>query len=114
MSGVEAGRGGPSRPRLVEGPVGRHLWQLAAPMFVGLVAVSSYSIVDTYFVGQLGTLPLAALGFPFPVAFSLVAAALGVGVGCSSVLSCSYRAGALASAQRTSTHSTLPAATPGL
>lgn len=114
MSGVEAGRGGPSRPRLVEGPVGRHLWQLAAPMFVGLVAVSSYSIVDTYFVGQLGMLPLAALGFTFPVAFSLIAVGLGVGVGCSSVLSRLYGAGDLESAQRITTHSLVLAVLLGL
>src|SRR5690606_14097503 len=105
MSGAEAGRSGPSRPRLVEGSVGRHLWELAAPMVVGLVAVSSYSIVDTFFVGQLGTLPLAALNFTFPVTFSLIAVALGIGVGCSSVLSRLHGAGDLESAQRITTHS---------
>lgn len=105
MSGRDAGRLGPSRPRLVEGSVARHLWELAAPMVVGLVAVSSYSVADTFFVGQLGTLPLAALGFTFPVAFSLIAVALGIGVGCSSVLSRLYGAGDLESAQRITTHS---------
>ena len=105
MSGAQAGRNGPSRPRLVEGSVGRHLWELAAPMVIGLVAVSSYSVADTFFVGRLGTLPLAALGFTFPVAFSLIAVGLGVGVGCSSVLSRLYGAGDLESAQRITTHS---------
>src|SRR5690606_10613049 len=62
-------------------------------------------VADTFFVGQLGTLPLAALGFTFPVAFSLIAVALGIGVGCSSVLSRLYGAGDLESAQRITTHS---------
>src|SRR5690554_1788671 len=97
----------PATARLVSGPIGRHLWDLAAPMVVGLVAVSSYSIVDTYFVGQLGTLPLAALGFTFPVSFSLVAVGLGVGVGASSVLSRLSGSGDRERLQRITTHSLL-------
>jgi putative MATE family efflux protein len=111
---MRAGQGVPRGPRLVEGPVGKHLWELAAPMVLGLIAVSSYSIADTYFVGQLGTLPLAALGFTFPVAFSLVAVALGVGVGASSVLARLHGAGDRESLQRITTHSLLLAALLGL
>lgn len=114
MSVIEAGAGGPQRARLTEGPVGRHLWELAAPMVIGLVAVSSYSIADTYFVGQLGALPLAALGFTFPVSFSLIAVALGIGVGCSSVLSRLHGGGDRESAQRITTHSLLLAVLLGL
>ena len=106
MSGMEAVET-PATARLVSGPVGRHLWDLAAPMVVGLIAVSSYSIVDTYFVGQLGTLPLAALGFTFPVSFSLVAVGLGVGVGASSVLSRLSGSGDRERLQRITTHSML-------
>ncbi|HEX7079682.1 MAG TPA: MATE family efflux transporter [Gammaproteobacteria bacterium] len=98
----------------MSGPIGRHLWDLAAPMAVGLVAVSSYSIVDTYFVGQLGTLPLAALGFTFPVSFSLVAVGLGIGVGASSVLARLLGAGDRDALQRITTHSLLLAALLGL
>ena len=73
-------------PRLTTGPVGRHLRALALPMAIGFVALNSYSIADTYFVSQLGTLPLAAMGFTFPVSFAMVALGLGVGIGTSSVV----------------------------
>ena len=101
-------------PRLASGSIPRHLWELAAPMALGLVAVSSYSIADTYFVGQLGTLPLAALGFTFPVSFSLVAVGLGVGVGASSVLARLFGAGDRDALQRITTHSLLLAVLLGL
>ena len=53
-------------PRLTTGSVGRQLTALALPMAVGFVALNSYSIADTYFVSQLGTLPLAAMGAKHP------------------------------------------------
>ena len=36
-------------------------------MLAGTLAMSGYNIADTYFVGQLGKSPLAAMGFIFPV-----------------------------------------------
>ena len=36
-------------------------------MLAGTLAMSGYNIADTYFVGQLGKSPLAAMGFTFPV-----------------------------------------------
>jgi MATE family, multidrug efflux pump len=103
-----------SLPRLATGSVGRHLWQLSAPMAIGLLSLNSYSIADTYFVGQLGTLPLAAMGFTFPVSFSLVAIGLGVGIGASSVLSRLLGKGELERVQRITTHALLLGAVLGL
>ncbi len=84
------------------------------PMAIGLISLNSYSIADTYFVGQLGTLPLAAMGFTFPVSFSLVAIGLGVGIGASSVLSRLLGAGEQERVQRITTHALLLAALLGL
>ena len=42
---------------------------MAVPMFFGIAAVILFSVVDTYFVGQIGEAELAAMGFCFPVAF---------------------------------------------
>ncbi|MBN1240849.1 MAG: MATE family efflux transporter [Gammaproteobacteria bacterium] len=114
-SGADPGAGGaasmrPSAPRLVTGSIAKHLWELSAPMLIGLVAMSSYSVADTYFVGQLGTLELAALGFTFPVSFSLVAVGLGIGVGASSVLARLLGSGDRETVQRIATHSMLLAA----
>lgn len=83
-------------------------------MAVGLLSLNSYSIADTYFVGQLGTLPLAAMGFTFPVSSLLVAIGLGVGIGASSVLSRLMGRGDMAKVQRITTHALLLGAFLGL
>ncbi|WP_293030549.1 MATE family efflux transporter, partial [Moorena sp. SIO3I8] len=45
-----------------------------------------FNLIDTYFVGQLGTKPLAAMSFTFPVVMTLGSLAMGLGVGASSVI----------------------------
>ncbi len=60
---------------------------MTLPMIVGILAVLSISVADTYFIGQLGVEELAALSFTFPVVFSLASVAIGLGVGASSVVS---------------------------
>lgn len=74
------------RARLTTGPVWRHLVNLGVPMAWGIFAVIAFNVVDTYFVGQLGTEPLAALAFTFPVAMTVTSLAIGLGIGTASVL----------------------------
>ena len=73
-------------------------------MGIGFVAMNSYAIADTYFVGQLGTLPLAAMGFTFPVTFAMIAVGLGVGVATSSVVARLLGSGNRETVQRIITH----------
>ena len=73
--------------RLIEGNVGQQLIKLTIPMIWGVLAITAFNIVDTYFVGQLGTKPLAAMSFTFPVVMTLGSLAMGLGVGTSSVIS---------------------------
>ncbi len=75
-----------ARARLTEGPVGRHLVAMTIPMIWGLLAIMTFNVADTYFVGQLGTRELAAMSFTFPVVFALISIAIGLGAGTSSVL----------------------------
>ncbi len=63
-----------------------HLLRLAAPMVWGILAIMSMNLADTFFVGQLGTDELAAMGFTFPVVSVLFSIAFGVGIGASSVI----------------------------
>ena len=72
--------------RLIEGNVGQQLIKLSIPMIWGVLAVTAFNIVDTYFVGQLGTKPLAAMSFTFPVVMTLGSLAMGLGIGASSVI----------------------------
>ena len=50
-----------------DGPIGSVMTKTALSMLPGTLAISGYNIVDTYFVSKLGTLPMAAMGFTFPV-----------------------------------------------
>jgi putative MATE family efflux protein len=73
--------------RLTEGPIGRTLARLTLPMIAGIVGMVAFNLVDTYFVGRLGTRELAAMGFTFPVVFIVNGIALGLGMGTSAVVS---------------------------
>lgn len=76
-----------SRLNLLSGPEGKTLVRLALPMLLGITAIILFNVVDTYFVGQLGPLPLAAMGFTFPVVFVVISISMGLGIGATSVIS---------------------------
>lgn len=72
---------------MTRGPVWQKLASLSGPMVLGILATMSISMVDTYFVGELGTEPLAALSFTFPVTFTILSLAIGLSAGSASVVS---------------------------
>jgi len=72
---------------LTEGPIGYTLFRLSVPMFFGIFSVIAFNIVDTLFVGQLGTPQLAAMSFTFPVVSLIGGLSLGLGVGASAIIS---------------------------
>ncbi|HHQ13701.1 MAG TPA: MATE family efflux transporter [Chromatiales bacterium] len=76
---------GSGRPRLTEGPVGKSIRSLMLPMLMGMVALISYNVADTWFIGRIGTMELAAISFTFPVAFVMTAITMSFGIGTSSV-----------------------------
>jgi len=72
---------------LVQGNVKRTLFRMAFPMLAGTVAMNAYNFADTWFVAKLGTLPLAAMGFSFPVIMLLTFIAGGIGTGVTTLFS---------------------------
>ncbi|MBN1557623.1 MAG: MATE family efflux transporter [Lentisphaerae bacterium] len=72
---------------LTRGSVAGHIWRMAPPMAVGFLALMTFNLADTWFVSRLGTQPLAAMGFTFPVVMLFYAASMGVGLGTSSCVS---------------------------
>jgi len=76
-----------ARAKLTEGSLSRHLLDLAIPMMIGIVAIAFFNMVDTFFVGRLGTQELAAMTFTFPVVFAFGSFTLGLGVGVMSLIS---------------------------
>jgi len=74
------------RPKLTEGPVLGHLLRLGIPMSIGIFAVMSASVIDTFYVSRLGTVPLAAVSFCVPLLFALQSLSIGLGAGAASVV----------------------------
>ena len=72
---------------LTEGPVARRLALLTAPMVLGMFSIFAFNLVDTMFVARLGTRALAAMSFTFPEVMFVAYIALGLVLGCASVIS---------------------------
>ena len=72
---------------LVQGSVKRTLFRMAFPMLAGTFAMNAYSLTDAWFVAQLGTFPLAAIGFAFPVIMLLSCVSMGLGSGITTLAS---------------------------
>jgi putative MATE family efflux protein len=92
-----------SRINLAEGPIGRHLVNLTIPMFLGISSMIVASMIDTVYVGWIGTLELAAVSFTFPVVMGMATVSMGIGVGASSIIARVVGAGDNAKVRRLST-----------
>ncbi|MEZ5758467.1 MAG: MATE family efflux transporter [Emcibacteraceae bacterium] len=74
------------RVDLTTGPVHKHLIRMALPMVIGLMANMSFTFVDLFYIGKLGTDELAAMGFISRMAMIVISASIGLSAGISSVL----------------------------
>ncbi|EEG76682.1 MATE family efflux transporter [Dethiobacter alkaliphilus] len=71
----------------------RLLVRFSLPATLAMVVNASYNIIDTIFVGRLGSDAIAALSVSFPIQMLLGALAIGTGVGVGSLISRSLGAG---------------------
>ncbi|RUO41284.1 MATE family efflux transporter [Pseudidiomarina aestuarii] len=71
---------------LVSDPIKPTLWRMTWPVIIGVLTLISFNVVDTFFIGMLGTDPLAAVSFTFPVTFTVISLAIGLGIGTSAVI----------------------------
>ncbi|WP_019029114.1 MATE family efflux transporter [Colwellia piezophila] len=71
---------------LLEDPVANTLKRMTIPMIYGMVLLMTFNLVDTFFVSLLGTQPLAAISFTFPVTFTVLSLTIGLGIGTSAVI----------------------------
>ncbi|KAF7783791.1 hypothetical protein PRUB_a5095 [Pseudoalteromonas rubra] len=55
-------------------------------MIFGMITLMSFNLIDTFFISLLGTEPLAAVSFTFPVTFTVISLAIGLGIGTSAVI----------------------------
>ena len=92
---------------LTAGPVGLHLLHLTVPMFLGISSMILASMIDTVYIGWIGTQQLAAVSFSFPVVMGLSSVSMGLGVGATSLMSRALGGGNRARAYVLGTHTLL-------
>lgn len=72
---------------LLTGSIPSHMLRLALPSIAGMFSFTIFNLTDTYFVSQLGTNALAAMGFTFPVVMIVGGISSGMSSGAASLLS---------------------------
>lgn len=86
MTNKNAVKPNKKRTNLLEEPVASTLKRMTIPMIYGMVLLMTFNLIDTFFVGLLGTQPLAAISFTFPVTFTVLSLTIGLGIGTSAVI----------------------------
>src|ERR1700732_3337873 len=90
---------------LIEGPIAATLIRLAAPNMLVMLAQTSVGLVETYFVGKLGTDPLAGVALVFPLLMLMQMMSAGaMGGGISSAIARALGAGRRADADALAVH----------
>lgn len=93
-------------------PIGRLLLTLSLPSIAGMVVMSLYNLIDTFWVGRLphGTAAMAALTVLFPLQMVTGSLGMGAGVGVSSLAARRFGAGRLDEVSQVAGHAvSLPA-----
>lgn len=89
---------------ILHGPITPLLVRMTGPVVLGILLILFFNVVDTYFVGLLGTRELAALSFTFPVSFIIMNMAMGLAAATTSVGSLRLGQGDTESAKRINAH----------
>ncbi|MFH1064748.1 MAG: MATE family efflux transporter [Candidatus Woesearchaeota archaeon] len=83
------------------------LWKLSIPIMIGMFVQTLYNVVDTAYVGRLGTDSIAALTFAFPLFFIILAVNGGISAGMISRISRCLGAKQKRAAENTAVHGVL-------
>ncbi|KHJ50162.1 Fis family transcriptional regulator [Vreelandella venusta] len=78
------------------------LWRQTWPMAIGVLALLGFQLVDSAFIARLGTAPLAAQSFTFPLSFLIIGIQVGMGIAIAALISRALGAGEQARARRLS------------
>ena len=63
------------------------LFDMTWPMLIGLLAMMSYQLVDSAFIGQLGAKPLAVVGFTIAIHQLIIGVQVGLGIAATTIIS---------------------------
>jgi putative MATE family efflux protein len=95
----------PRTRALIEGPIAATLVRLAAPNMLVMLAQTAVGLVETYFVGKLGTAALAGVALVFPLVMLMQMMSAGaMGGGISSAIARALGAGRRADADALALH----------
>lgn len=72
---------------MTETPVSRLIWKLAVPTIISMLVSSIYNTADTFFVSQLGTSAVGAVGIVFSIMAIIQAIGFTIGMGAGNILS---------------------------
>ena len=71
---------------LLQGNISFTLRRMTLPVIFGMITMMTFNLVDTFFISLLGTQPLAAISFTFPVTFTVISLSIGLSIGTSAVI----------------------------
>lgn len=92
---------------ILNDPIGPVLVRMTYPMVISMFMMILFHAVDTYFVGLLGTVELAAISFTFPVTYTIISMAVGLGIATAVILAKTIGQGKQDRARRITTDSIL-------
>ncbi len=79
-------------PLLTEGPILKTLVKLSIPLILTNILQTAYNLTDTFWVGRLGSVSVAAVSLSFPIVFIIVS--LGAGLASAGSILTAKRKGA--------------------
>ncbi len=79
--------------QILDGDISTTLRNMTLPVLAGMLTLMTFNLVDTFFISMLGTTPLAAISFTFPVTFTVISLAIGLSIGTSAVIARALGAG---------------------
>src|SRR5438876_717282 len=71
----------PAMKDLTQGPIARHIFEMAAPMAIGMLIQTLYYLVDLYFVAKIGDAAIAGVASAGNVMFIVLGLTQMLGVG---------------------------------
>ncbi|GAA0569506.1 MATE family efflux transporter [Halomonas salifodinae] len=78
----------------------RQLWRQTWPMTLGVLALLGFQLTDSAFIARLGTAPLAAQAYTFPLSFLIIGIQVGLGIAIAALISRALGAGEAQRARR--------------
>jgi putative MATE family efflux protein len=76
-----------NKTAILNDPIPPLLIRLTIPSIIGMMGLMIFNVVDTYFVGKLGSRELAAVSFTFPVVMVVGSLTMGLGIAVMSLFS---------------------------